>query len=186
MPNFTATSQVNVPVSAVRADYDSTIAAACVHLTLSNVLCYLSGPCSGTMSCLASSDPACITQCPMGPHLGHSFQLCKGEFLVGATFLDQPEDSSLQKNRDGRNGFEFLEETMERQAVVWVLCHRCYRRGLDVFCACCPFPRPRAQPAGEAPLCHLTWQTQNAFAAACEAGISFQAIITLVCWNEGN
>lgn len=43
LPNFTATSQVNVPVSAVRADYDSTIAAACVHLTLSNVLCYLSG-----------------------------------------------------------------------------------------------------------------------------------------------
>lgn len=127
------------------------------------------GPCSSPMSCLASSDPACITRCPMGSYLRHPIPLCKGWFLVGATFLDQPEDSSLQTNRAGRNGFEFLEERMERQAVVWVPCRRCYRRGLDVFSACCPFPRPRAQPAGEAPLCHLTWQTQNAFAAAWES-----------------
>lgn len=43
LPNLAATSQVNTPVSAVRADYDSTVAAACVHLALSNVLCNLTG-----------------------------------------------------------------------------------------------------------------------------------------------
>lgn len=36
LSNLTAVSHVNTPVSALRADYDCTTAAACVHLTLSD------------------------------------------------------------------------------------------------------------------------------------------------------
>lgn len=144
LPNLIATRQVNSPVSAEGADYDCTTAAACVHLTLSNVLYNLTGSLfqHHVWSCQLRSS-LCHPVSRWGHISGTLFQLRKGWFLVGAMFLDQPEDSNA-----GRNGFEFLEETREMQAVVWVLCHSCCRCRVDVFSACCPFPHPRGSWLG--------------------------------------
>lgn len=119
LPNLTAASQVNTPVSAVRADYGCTIAAAGVHLSLSNVLCGL------TESLFQHHVLPCQLRSSLHHPVSHrAASRALHSSCVRVSFWLEPQswtnqNTAAYRQTAGRNGFEFSEEMMERQAVVW-------------------------------------------------------------------
>lgn len=131
----------------------------------------------------AQSQPTSL-RVPWGHGSGSPCRQRKGWFLVGAAFLYQ--DSSLQTNWAGGNCLELdsWKKWLRDSQLCGFSATGGYRR---VSSACSPRrSHQRGLLGEEPPLCHFTWQTQNAFAAACEAGISFHVINMLVCPKEGN
>lgn len=89
-----------------------------VFISLSVMSCVTSlGPCSSTMSCPASSDPACVTQCPDGAtsQALHSSCIRVGFWLEPRSWISQKTAACRQTGLEGMALSSWKKQGRHRQ-----------------------------------------------------------------------